>query len=242
MLAEADSPKLHPAFDMTYDWTSQCNFYMIVRGTWSAGSLDQMLDKERLTFPEGAVRMRHLTNHDMQYLQYAWDNRAHLDSSEYSFLERTDLAKKYGPGDRAFAVLCATLPNSKPLVWNGQELGIFSHTPKLQWKGSPYLDFYRKLLHAYRENPALYEGDFHRITTAKPASVYAYRRRTASNQAVVIVNLGNQPQHITLGVNEVAGKFSEVFTGESKDLTAAELDLRPWGYKLFVRSTSGKNE
>ena len=242
MLAEADTPKLHPAFDMTYDWTSQCHFYMIARGDWSASSLDKMLDKERQAFPAGAVRMRHLTNHDMQYLQYAWDNRAHLDAREYPFLEQTPLPKKYGLGDRAFAVLCATLPNSRPMVWNGQELGILAKTPKLRWSDSPYLEFYRKLLHAYRENPALYEGDFHRIVIAKSESVYAFWRRTASNQAVVIVNLGNQKQHITLDMKEVAGGFTEVFTAESKDLATAELDLGPWGYKLFLRGTPGQVE
>ncbi len=35
-----------------------------------------------------------------------------------------------------------------------------------------------------------------------------------------------------------AGGFTEVFTAESKDLATAELDLGPWGYKLFLRGTS----
>jgi hypothetical protein len=47
MLAEADEARLHPVFDMTYDWASQVNFYMIARGTWPASSLDALLDTER---------------------------------------------------------------------------------------------------------------------------------------------------------------------------------------------------
>ena len=149
---------------------------MIARGDWPASSLDGMLQAEGRTFPAGAVRMRHLTNHDMSYLQYAWDNRVHLDQSEYGFLEKTPLPAKYKGGNRAFAVLCATLPNSKPMVWNGQELGILANTPKLQWKDSPYLEFYRKLLRMYRENPALYRGQFCKIGTSKPEAVFAFWR------------------------------------------------------------------
>ena len=240
MLAEADTPRLHPAFDMTYDWSSQCNYYMIARGDWPASSLDKMLGKEGREFPVGAVRMRHLTNHDMAYLQYAWDNRVHLDAREYPYLEQTSLPKKYGPGDRAFAVLCATLPNSRPMVWNGQELGLLANTPKLRWNDSPYLEFYRKLLHAYRENPALYEGDFHRIAIVKSESVYAFWRSAGSNRAVVIVNLGNQPQHLVLNAGLIAGRYMETFTSSPRNLPSDAVDLGPWEYRLYLTGTPGR--
>ena len=205
-------------------------------------SLDQMLDKERLTFRGcGSDATSDEPRHAVPAICLGQPGTLGLQRVFVPGADR--LGKEVRAGRSGVRRLMCHAAQQQAAGMERSGTGhLFSHAEVGQWKGSPYLDFYRKLLHAYRENPALYEGDFHRITTAKPASVYAYRRRTASNQAVVIVNLGNQPQHITLGVNEVAGKFSEVFTGESKDLTAAELDLRPWGYKLFVRSTSGKNE
>jgi hypothetical protein len=228
---------------MTYDWTSQVNFYMIARGAWPASSLDALLDTERQKFPAGAVQMRHLTNHDMAREQYAWDNRAHLDKSEYEFLEKTPLAAKYKGGDRAFAVLCATLPNSKPMIWNGQELGILSSTPKLQWKDSPYMEFYRKLLHTHRQNPALYQGKFHKIVTSKPEAVYAFWRRAGQNHAVVVVNLTDQPQHVTLELGEFAGHHTEVFTAEGRVLAAQEkLNLESWAYRVYLNSDSQSRE
>lgn len=239
MLAEADEPRLHPVFDMTYDWTSQVNFYMIARGAWPASSLDALLDAERQKFPAGAVRMRHLTNHDMEREQYAWDNRGHLDKSEYGFLEKTPLPAKYKGGDRAFAVLCAALPNSKPMIWNGQELGILANTPKLQWNVSPYLEFYRKLLHTYRQNPALYQGEFHKIATSNPKAVYAFWRRSGQNRAVVVVNLSDLPQQVTLQLGEFAGHYTEIFTSEDSVLaTQEELKLEPWAYRVYLNNAS----
>jgi glycosidase len=242
MLAEADAPRLHPAFDMTYDWTSQVYFYMIARGTWPASSLDRMLEGEAQKFPAGAVRMRHLTNHDMAGMQYAWDNRAHLDKSEYEFLEKTPLAEKYKGGDRAFAVLCATLPGTKPMIWNGQELGILSRTPRLKWEDGPYVAFYRTLLGAYRRNPALYRGEFGRIVASVPDAVYAFWRRDAENRAVVVVNLSDQPRRVALEVGEVAGDYKELFAAQARTLAAREaLDLQPWAYKVYVSGTPAQN-
>jgi cyclomaltodextrinase / maltogenic alpha-amylase / neopullulanase len=236
MLAEAEEPRLHPVFDMTYDWTSQAYFYMIARGTWPASSLNALLDTEQQQYPAGAFRMRHLTNHDMEHDQYAWDNRGHLDPSENDFLLKTPLPAKYAGGDRAFAVLCATLPNSKPMIWNGQELGILARTPKLQWTDSPYMAFYRKLFHAYRQNPALYQGEFQKIGTSKPEAVYAFCRRSGENQAIVVVNLTKQPCQITMELGESAGRYTEVFTGEERTFAAHErLDLEPWAYRVYLR-------
>jgi glycosidase len=131
--------------------------------------------------------------------------------------------------------LCATLPDSKPMLWNGQELGILANTPKLQWKDSPYLEFYRKLLHAYRRNPAIYRGEFRKITVSKPEAVYAFCRRAGENRAVVMVNLTDKPQQVTLELGEGTGRYAEVFTGEDKVLTASErLDLGPWAYRVYT--------
>lgn len=240
MLAEADTPKLHPVFDMTYDWTSQVYFYQIARGAWPASSLDRLLKEESQQFPAGALRMRHLTNHDMAQSQYSWGNRAHLDKKEYPFLEKTTLAEKYKGGERAFALLCAALPGSKPMIWNGQELGILSRTPKLDWLAPPRVpgqpEFYRALFQACRRTPALARGEFAKLAVDRPDSVYAFGRRAGASRAVVVVNLSAEPQRVALQLGEAAGAFTEVFTGEARTLAAREpLDLGPWAYRLYLK-------
>ena len=124
------------------------------------------------------------------------------------------------------------------MVWNGQELGILANTPKLLWSDSPYLEFYRKLLQAYRQNPALYQGDFHKIATSKPAAVYAFWRGAGQNRTVVVVNLADQPQHVTLESGASAGRYTEIFTAKDRVLAAREeLDLEAWDYRVCVSGT-----
>lgn len=135
--------------------------------------------------------------------------------------------------------LIRTHPECKPMVWNGQELGILTNTPKLQWNDSPYVEFYRKLLHAYHRNPALYQGEFHKIATSKPEAVYAFRRQAGQNRAVVVVNPTDQPQHVTLELGESAGHYTEVFAAEDRVLAAQEkLDLEPWAYRVYLNNAS----
>ena len=73
---------------------------------------------------------------------------------------------------------------------------------------SPYLAFYRKLLHAYRENPALYLGSFGKIATRQPQSVYAFWRRAGQNRAVVVLNLSDRAQRESLDLGEAAGAYT----------------------------------
>ena len=215
-------------------------FYMIACGDWPASSLDKMLGKE------GGIPRRGSSDaasdeprHGLLAIRLGQPGARWTPENTLT-LEQTSLPEKYGPGDRAFAVLCATLPNSRPMVWNGQELGLLANTPKLRWNDSPYLEFYRKLLHAYRENPALYEGDFHRIAIVKSESVYAFWRSAGSNRAVVIVNLGNQTQHLVLNAGLIAGRYMETFTSSPRNLPSDAVDLGPWEYRLYLTGTPGR--
>ena len=99
-------------------------------------------------------------------------------------------------------------------------------------------EFYRALLHACRENPALYSGDFGKIATAQPQAAYAFWRHAGQNRAVVVLNLSDHAQRETLDLSGVAGNYREVFTGQSKRLTGKEnLDLEPWGYRVYLSGT-----
>jgi glycosidase len=101
------------------------------------------------------------------------------------------------------------------------------------------LEFYRKLLHTYRQNPALYQGEFHKIATSNPKAVYAFWRRSGQNRAVVVVNLSDLPQQVTLQLGEFAGHYTEIFTSEDSVLaTQEELKLEPWAYRVYLNNAS----
>jgi glycosidase len=242
MLAEADKGAMHPAFDMTYDWTSHAYFAMIAKGTWQANSLDKMLEEEEKTFPPDAVRMRHLSNHDMERSQYSYASLSHVPESEHEWMKTTPLQDKYSGGQNAFFVLCSTLPRSKPMVWNGQEQNILGNTPRLTWDDkTPYFGFYKTILHAYRENPALYEGDFKKIDSSNADTVYAFGRRAGGNKVVVVVNLSGNAGHVKVKLGSFAGRYEEIFGADKQELKGdEELDLPAWGYKVFVSGTPKK--
>lgn len=239
LLSEADKPGHHPSFDATYDWTSQVYFYQIVRGVWPARSLDRLLEWEAKRFPAGARRMRHLTNHDMAGDGYAWANREHMAPTDYDWLKQTPLAAKYGDGLRACAVLCATLPNSRPMLWNGQEQGILSRTPaRIPWQDNATTAFYRTLLNAYQRNPALWRGSFARLVSSDDDAVYAFRREADGNRVVVVLNLSTKPREVQVQAGTAAGSYTDVFSGEPQTMAAEQtLALEPWSWRLLVAGT-----
>ena len=233
-LAEAEGPELLNAFDTDYDWTLQAYAYMIAKGDWPAHSLDKMLAEEHARYPKKATRMRHLDNHDMTYMGYAWGNRDHLDPSMYPYLESTNLREKYGPGRHAFTTLTATLPNSQPMIWNGEEIGILDLTPDpIHWTESEDRAFYTRLFAAYRQSKALREGTFRKLSTSADDFVYAFERECGPSKSIVVLNLSKASQSVK--IEGVSGNFREVFSGKPAMFSHAEVvNLSPWDYRLFV--------
>jgi ferric-dicitrate binding protein FerR (iron transport regulator) len=243
LFADAEDPRHHPALDASYDWAFQAHLYMIVRGTWPAASLDRLLAEEADKYPRGAVRVRLLTNHDMIGGPYAHGSLAHLPEGEKPYVRQTPLETKYGGpgGHRVAAVLCATLPGSKPMLWNGQELGFLTCPPQpVPWgdRQNPWWRFYRTLLAVHRDNPALNEGDFARVRTEPDDAVYAFVRSKGDNRVMTVLNLSPRPQAVRLRSAHMAGRYMEAFDGVSRTLGADEtLSLEPWEFHLFVRGT-----
>ncbi|MBV9849137.1 MAG: alpha-glucosidase C-terminal domain-containing protein [Armatimonadetes bacterium] len=224
LLAEDDSPRDYPAFDMTYDWSLQPLLWRLGRGgpdSPAATVLDVWLLGKARDFPPGAVPMNHLDNHD---------------------LNREDVLARYGDGYRAFSVLTATLPG-RPMVYNGQEPYAPGDRPPMPIPDTPQklrrarnYDFFRRLLNAYRQHPALQEGEFVKVPSGHDEAVYAFVRRRGRDQALVVLNLSARPQQATLQSDALPGRCREVFTDTRHDLTNnASLSLEPWAYRLYVK-------
>jgi len=208
---------------VTYDWNLPPIMWAIAKGTKPATAIDRMLQQEQ-QYPPGAVRMRFTYNHD-----YNWGWR---------------LAERYGGGVKTFAVLCATLPG-RPLVLGGQEVGLDRRLPgstrgprePIQWVDSPWRDFYTRLLNLYQRSPALYAGEFVKVTSTHDDKVYAYLRRAADDKVLVVLNLSDAPQEVTLRSAPMAGKYKELFNEQTQRLGAdANFKLSPWEYRVYVGS------
>ena len=83
MLAEADDAYLHPAFDMTYGWSLPPVLWDVTAGRKPASAIDAVLRDEALKFPDGALQMRFLDNHDWHpHADWGWGDGPAVDTSK----------------------------------------------------------------------------------------------------------------------------------------------------------------
>lgn len=204
MLAEWEDPEFHDdAFDLTYSWAlyhllkkikeNENNLAGLtsageVKIPWTekgytvdplitgAGLIHEFITAQKKEFPDGALRMRIIENHD--------EPRAAVPFGK-------DASSPY-------AVLIFTL-DGVPLVYNGQEIGETerpSHFEpyKIDWeKGDTDLKkFYKKLIEIRKTNPALKTGDLKKIQTGNDSMVYGFSRTRKDDSAVVVINFSPQ--------------------------------------------------
>ena len=246
LLAEDESPRDYPAFDMNYNWSFLPVLWALAKqgvddaaNTQTATALDALRLRMAHDFPPGAVLMNHLDNHDLHQEGNPWvwgygpvKNR----------IAGNTVLARYGPGYRAFSVLTATLPG-RPMVYNGQELYVpgdptpppVPTTPE-KLRHAPNFDFYRRLLTTYQQHPALYEGAFLKVPTGHDEAAYAFVRSLGSDLFLVILNLSGMPQTVTLQSSELPGRYREIFTDrEERFADTAKMSLEPWSYRVYVR-------
>jgi glycosidase len=230
MLAEADNPEVYPAFDMTYEWTLPPVLWDISAGRKPATAIDDELRNEARKYPDGAIRMRFLDNHDWHpHADWGWGDKPAIDT-------------KGGLAVAPLMVLCATLPG-KPLLYNGQEMSFLKVDPSPQVGAStqsPVWPFYRGLLHLFQSQPALSEGSFSKIASNHDDKVYAFVRQRGLDRVLVVVNLSDQAQTATLSSASLSsaslsGSYRDWFANRAVQLTASpSLNLPPWAYRVYV--------
>lgn len=238
-LAEASKPELtQKAFDADYNWpmkdlfnaiaaTKGVNKYAQEHGLElkqkSAPDIDSLLARQKNEYPEGALNMLMITNHD-------------LNSWEGTEFERL------GPATGAFAVLTYTLPGI-PMMYTGQEVG-FNHPFKFfeqditpDYTSNEFTAFYEMLNGLRHSNKALWSDSeaapMVRYATANP-DVYAFERQRDGNRVLVIVNLSSLPSDVkfTNQTPDLTG-MKNYFTGIAEHELPSK--LQPWEYKVFVK-------
>lgn len=239
MLAEASKPELLlKAFDADYAWPMKDVFNAIAatkgvnswamaknekRPKMNAQDIPALLERQKKEYPQGAVHVQMITNHDLN----SWEG------TEFD---------RYGAGTGAFAVLSYTLPGM-PMLYTGQEVG-FNHafeffdrdTVMPSTVNNEFTTFYERLNALRHTNKAL-------AAHAPVANTYFTKALSEDiltmtriapdgDKVVVIVNLSNEPVKLDYGKNTkpVVKDLVNVFTGEPASLTA---ELKPWQYLLF---------
>ncbi|WP_141239846.1 alpha-amylase family glycosyl hydrolase [Aliifodinibius salipaludis] len=223
LLAEAEEPEFHEhAFDMSYAWSFPNLTHQIADGNAGPNAIHTYMLNEQDQFDNSDYRMYYTSNHDIN----SWENSA---------------VDRYGPALETMAVLASTL-NGMPLVYNGQEARIdeelaFFQKDQIEWSGYELEEFYTKLLQLNQNNPALWNGEaggnYERISTNN-SNIFAFRRVKEENEVLVLLNLSDQSQTVTLQDIE-STTYTDIFAESEFTINSDPIELSSWDYLVLEK-------
>lgn len=222
MLAEAEEPEMHRAFDMTYAWDYAQTIRDIGAGRASLSDLDKAMDLNLDRFDKRDYRMFFTTNHD----ENSWQG------------SDPDL---YGENFKNFAVLSATIWGM-PLIYNGQEAGLdkqleFFEKDQIEWGNYRLQDFYTTLLYVNSTNQALFNGEiggtYQKMSTDHDESIFAFKRIGHHEQIMAILNFSDRLITFTF-TDGHTGSWKNVFDGTQKEIDSI-VTIAPNSHFLLER-------
>ena len=227
MLAEGDKAYLPTSgFDATYPWEMFHTMVQVAAGERPAFALDSVLQYYNSIYPKGAMQMYFTSNHDENSSNGA------------------DYATFPGPAHAPFAVFTQTMPNDIPLIYGGQEEPVlrairFFDKDTIGFHTLGRRTFYKTLLMLRRQDPALdADAAFEKLPSGADSAVYAFVRKKAGRQVLVLLNFSRQPQAVDLPPS-IAGRALDVFTDKFVSVRR-QLILQPWDYKVYEYGSTHK--
>ncbi len=225
LIAEAEGPQYHATFNATYGWELHHTLNEIAQGKKSVGTLDAYFERQA-SYAAGAFRMYFTSNHD----ENSWQG------TEF---------ERMGANHLAAFVVAATVRNSFPLLYTGQEASLnkrlrFFEKDTVNWSGPSLADFYRSMFALKEQNPALWNGaqggSQARLSTSGASRVYAFTRTKANNTVLVAVNFGDAAARVSYQGLPSAATYTDWFTRQPSVLASTgTLEIPAHGYRVLVR-------
>jgi len=205
-------------FNCFYAWEFVDVLKHIVQDNESVGAIDKYLAEN--VGRDKRLRIYYTSNHD----ENSWQGT---------------VFERLGKGHQAGAVLAATI-DGMPLLYSGQEsatkkrIKFFERDP-IEWGDFPYEKFYTTLFNLKKKNKALWNGNYGgpivKIPTNQEEDVYAFSRSSQGDKVVVIVNMSNMIQDVTLQGDSYIGSYNNVFANGTMNLTEdMTMKLNAWDY------------
>jgi glycosidase len=226
LLAEAEDPRMHAAFDMTYGWELHHLLNEVAQGKKTTEALDKYFAKDNSVYGLGAYRMYFTSNHD----ENSWNG------SEF---------ERMGANHFPAFVLSATAQSSMPLLYTGQEVSMrkrlrFFEKDTVDWNGPSLAPFYSAVFALKHSQPALANGPWGaRQVTLKTDGgnrVYAFTRTRDANTVLVALNFGDKPVSASYSGLSTAGAYTDWFSKAAVTLGAdGKIDVPEHGYRVLVR-------
>jgi cyclomaltodextrinase / maltogenic alpha-amylase / neopullulanase len=225
MLAEWDTPEMHKAFDMTYDWNTHKLMNAIAKGEKTAEDMLNNLNDDKNSYPRDAFRMQFTSNHD----ENSWNGT---------------VFERLGESVEAFAVFSFLIPDM-PLIYTGQEAGLnkrllFFDKDEVMWKKHRFQKLYTQLIKLKTNNSALWNGEMGGeiswINSTDAKNVLSFTRVKNENKIFSIFNFSNKEVEITLDSKTISGTYKNYFTGKIDTFSDKEtIKLHPWEYHVYVK-------
>jgi glycosidase len=225
MLAEWDTPEVHLAFDMTYDWNIHKIMNAIAKKEKTVVDLIQQLEKNEKDFSENAFRMQFTSNHD----ENSWNGT---------------VFERLGESFETFAVLTCVIPDM-PLVYTGQEVGntkrlSFFDKDTVQWKEYELFNVYSKLFQLKKNNKSLYNGDrggkVVLIESTNKENIFAFTRSSDGDKILAIFNLSDKSFEFDLMGETLQGSYKNFFLGKLESFVSKEsFKFKPWEYRIYTK-------
>lgn len=226
MLAEAEGPKLHASFDVTYGWEYHHLLNEIAQKKQPTSALDAYFAKEDKTYAPQAYRLYFTSNHD----ENSWNG------SEF---------ERMGENHLPAYVLSATIHSGMPLLYTGQEVSLtkrlrFFDKDTVDWNGPSLASFYSSVFELKHTQDALSNGSWGGaqtlLNTGGGDRVYAFSRTKGKNTVVVAVNFGDAAAKAPYAGFAKPGAYKDWFAKSSIILAAeGRIDIPAHGFRVLVR-------
>jgi glycosidase len=226
MLAEAESPAMHQAFDMTYGWEFHHLLNELAQGKQPTSALDRYFARQDSVYPRSAYRMYFTSNHD----ENSWAG------TEF---------ERMGANHQPAYVLAATVRNGMPELYTGQEASFnrrlkFFEKDTVTWTGPSLADFYHAVFALKHTQPALANGQWGGpqavVRTNGGDRVYAFSRTRGTNTVFVAVNFGDAPVNAAYEALPHPGDYTDWFSKRGERLArAGSIAIPAHGWRVLVR-------
>ncbi|UAB78832.1 alpha-amylase [Erythrobacter sp. SCSIO 43205] len=225
MLAEWDSRDMHyGAFEATYAWSWKDVMQEIARGDANANAMRNYFTTQKVSWPDGAMRMMYTDNHD----QNSWDGVA---------------SEIYGPAYEGAIALSFVAPGI-PLIYNGQEADLdrqlaFFEKDEIEWKEGEYAPLFKRLIALKTAETALHNGPHGaplvEVPNSASSNVLSFVRGEGEARVFAVFNLSPRGQDVTFELARHHGAFADAMSGEDVTFVGmTSLAMEPWGYRIFT--------
>lgn len=225
MLAEWDTPEMHSAFDMTYDWNMHKTMNEVAKGKKSADEIINNMKKDQNNYPFYAFRMQFTDNHD----ENSWNGT---------------VFERLGDAAECFAVLTFLIPDM-PLIYSGQEAGLnkrlsFFEKDPIDWKEHKFFALYKSLIELKKSNELLHcgikGGRIEFILNNNQKNVLSLARVKEDKILFAVFNLSETPSEVFLNDKRLSGTFTNFFTKEMVNLEQSfKTKLDAWSWQVFIK-------